>query len=158
KQAPPQGSEKSADIHKGGSFGIEFPWVHATLTAAGQSYKEIGLRYKGGGSYMPSMGQLKRNLKIDIDRYKKDQDFHGLRMITLTSGAADPTRYREALAYALYRAAKVPAPRTAFAQVTLTVPGKFDKEFVGLYTFVEHVDKLFLKDHFKDAGGLLLKP
>src|SRR5689334_5192453 len=36
KQAPPQSSEKSADIHKGGSFGIEFPWVHATLTAAGE--------------------------------------------------------------------------------------------------------------------------
>src|SRR5262245_30707183 len=35
KQAPGQGTDKSADIHKGGSFGIEFPWVHATLSAAG---------------------------------------------------------------------------------------------------------------------------
>src|SRR5207249_8779911 len=103
-------------------------------------------------------GQLRRNLKIDIDRYHKGQAFHGMKMITLNSGAADPTRYREALAYPLYLAAGVPAPRTAFAQVTLTVPGKYDKEFVGLYTFVEHVDKTFLKDHFKNANGLLLKP
>src|SRR5207249_6590408 len=103
-------------------------------------------------------GQLRRNLKIDIDRYHKGQAFHGMKMITLNSGAADPTRYREALAYPLYQAAGVPAPRTAFAQVALSVPGKYDKEFVGLFTFVENIDKAFLKDRFGDGGGLLLKP
>src|SRR5947209_19187077 len=27
QQPPAQGAQKSADVHKGGSFGIEFPWV-----------------------------------------------------------------------------------------------------------------------------------
>ena len=39
------------------------------------------------------------------------------------------------------RAAGVPAPRTAYAEVTLTVPGKFDREYLGLYTVIEQVDK-----------------
>src|SRR5207248_2590257 len=102
---------------RGGSFGIEFPWVHATLNAEGETFQDVGLRYKGGGSYLPSAGRLQRNFKIDINRYDAQQRFHGLKMITLNSGAADPTRYREALGYAVYRSAGVPAPRTAFAEV-----------------------------------------
>ncbi len=60
--------------------------------------------------------------------------------------------------YAVFRAAGVPAPRTAFAEVTLTTPGKYDKEYLGIYTVVEQVSKAFLRDHFKSAKGLLLKP
>src|SRR5437764_6819634 len=70
----------------------------------------------------------------------------------------DPAKVREALAYAVFRAAGVPAPRSAFAEVTLTVPGKYDKEYLGLYTVVEQVGKSFLQDHFRRADGLLLKP
>src|SRR5262249_7428230 len=36
--------------------------------------------------------------------------------------------------------------------------GKYDKEYVGLYILVEQVDKVFLKDRFKSARGMLLKP
>src|SRR5207302_10550840 len=67
-------------------------------------------------------------------------------------------RRRQALAYAVHRAAGNPAPRTAYAELTLTVPGKYHKEYVGLYTVVEQVDRAFLKAHFKNAKGLLVKP
>ncbi len=65
---------------------------------------------------------------------------------------------REALAYAIFRRAGVPAPRTAFVKLYLTVPGKFDRTYLGLYTLDEQVDKRFLRAHFGDADGLLLKP
>src|SRR5205823_2357852 len=51
-----------------------------------------------------------------------------------------------------------PAPRTTFAQVMMSIPGKYDHELLGLYTVVEQVDKTFLKDRFKDGTGLLMKP
>ena len=70
----------------------------------------------------------------------------------------DPAKAREALAFAVFRAAGVPAPRTAFAEVTLTVPGKYDKEYLGLFTVVENVDKRFLADRFGTDKGLLMKP
>lgn len=150
--------EEAIERHKSPGFGIEFPWARADLYAEGKTYKNVGLRYKGNGSYVSTDKFLKRNLKIELDHYDDEQRFHGLKTITLNAGAVDKSRMREALAYGIFRAAGVPAPRTAFARVTLTVPGKYDKEFVGLYTFVEHVDKAFLKNHFASAKGLLMKP
>ncbi len=38
------------------------------------------------------------------------------------------------------------------------MPGKYDRELVGLYTLIEQVDRTFLKDRFQDSGGLLMKP
>src|SRR5262249_1313389 len=94
----------------------------------------------------------------ELDHYDTDLRYHGLKSINLNAVAMDPTKAREALSYAVFRAAGVPAPRTAFAEVTLTVPGKYEREYLGLYTFVEQVDKTFLKARFKSSKGLLLKP
>ncbi len=52
----------------------------------------------------------------------------------------------------------MPTPRTSFAEVTLTVPGKYDKKFLGLYTVVEEMDGPFLADHFPPGAGLLMHP
>jgi spore coat protein CotH len=59
---------------------------------------------------------------------------------------------------ALFREAGVPAPRTALAELTLTVPGRYEKAYLGLYTLVEPVDGAFLKDRFHTDKGLLLRP
>lgn len=155
---PERPAPRPSDIHKGGGFGLEFPWVHGELTEDGKSYANLGVRYKGNASYLMSARGLKRNLKIEFDRYEEKGRFHGLRKINLNAGGMDPTKGRETLAFAIFRAAGVPAPRTTFAEVTLTVPGKHEKELLGLYTVVEQVDKTFLKDRFKSAGGLLMKP
>ena len=70
----------------------------------------------------------------------------------------DSAKRARRLAFALFREAGVPAPRTAMAEVTLTVPGRHDKAYLGLYTLVESVDQVFLKDRFHSDKGLLLKP
>lgn len=139
-------------------FGMEFPWARAALTEDGKTYKDLGIRFKGNASYMASARGLRRNLKIELDRHNDAQRYRGLKTLNLNAGAADPTRGREALAFAIYRAAGVPAPRTAFAKVTLSVLDKYDRELLGLYTVVEQVDRTFLKDRFGDGKGLLLKP
>ena len=54
---------------------------------------------------------------------------------------------------AAFRDAGVPAPRTALAEVTLSVPGKHDKAFLGLYTVVEGVDAEFLASRFGSTRG-----
>jgi spore coat protein H len=155
---PAKPAEKSSDVHKGSGFGVDFPFIAADFTALGHSYKHIGLRYKGNASYMASSGGLKRNFKIELDHFDGEERVDGEKKINLNAGAMDPGRLREALSYSVFRAAGVPAPRTAFATLTLTVPGKYDKEFVGLYTVVEQVDKTFLKNHFNNNKGMLLKP
>lgn len=155
KEAKP--AEPNRDAKKRGMFGYEFPYVKADLEIEGQKFKDVGIRYKGNGTYMSAAGRLKRPFKIDLDRYI-EQSFHGQKKLTLNSNVMDSSAAREVLAYGVYRSMGVPASRTAYARLTLTVPGKYDKEFVGLYTLVETVDKTFLKNHFGTAKGLLLKP
>jgi putative membrane-bound dehydrogenase-like protein len=138
-------------------FGLEFPWAEGQVSIDGVTLKRAGLRYAGNASYMASAGGLKRSFKIDLGRHVR-QDLQGLRTINLQAGALDPTKMREALAFVVFRAAGVPAPRTAFAEVTLTVPGRYDKAYLGLYTVVEEVDARFLEDRFKTVRGLLVKP
>jgi spore coat protein CotH len=70
----------------------------------------------------------------------------------------DPAKAREALACAVFHDAGVAAPRMAFAEVTLTVPGKFDREYLGLFTVVEDVGRPFVADRFGSDKGLLLRP
>lgn len=141
-----------------GMFGLDFPYVHATLEVDGTTYKDVGVRFKGNATYASSANSLKRPLRIDFNRFVDDQQFHGLKQVSLTNNVMDPTRLRECLAYTVFREAGVPASRTAFVRMYVTVPGAYDNEFAGLYTLVEVVDKSFLKDHFQSSKGLLLKP
>jgi spore coat protein CotH/Ca2+-binding EF-hand superfamily protein len=158
KPPEPKPGEEPIERHKGSGFGMQFPWAHADLSAGGKDYEDIGIRYKGNFSYVASTRGLKRNFKIELDHYDADLRFHGLKTLNLNAGAVDQTKMREALSFSVFRAAGVPASRTAYAEVTLTVPGKYDKEYLGLYTMIEQVDKTFLKEHFKSNKGLLMKP
>jgi spore coat protein CotH len=143
--------------HRGGM--MEYPIVHGDLAEDGRIYKNVAIRYKGNFTYMVSAHLLKRSLKLEFDQGDKNAPgFHGLGKINLHAGVLDPTRQREALSYAVFNAARVPAPRTAFAELTLTVPGHYDREYLGLYTLVEQVDGRFLMDRFGTGKGLLLKP
>jgi putative membrane-bound dehydrogenase-like protein len=138
-------------------FGVEFPWASGTITIEGQTFRGVGFRYTGNASYMASAGGLKRSFLVDLDRADR-AEFHGLHALLLQAGALDATKARQALAFALFRAAGVPAPRTALAEITLTVPGEHPKAYLGLYTLVEPVDRAFLKDRFGSVRGLLLRP
>jgi putative membrane-bound dehydrogenase-like protein len=138
-------------------FGTEFPWAQGDLSAEGKTYKQVGVRYSGEITYFASSQGLKRPLAIQFNKFA-DQQLHGLTSLQLHAMPMDPAKGREALGYAVFRAAGVPAPRTAFAEVTLTVPGKYNKELLGLCTVVESVDKTFLADRFGTDKGLLMRP
>jgi hypothetical protein len=162
KDEPPKKEEKKdaeePDIHKNKGFGLEFPWVKGDLEFDGRLIKDVGIRYKGNATYGASQQTLKRPFKIDINHYLEAQQLHGLNGFALGNNAFDPTRLHDALAYHLFRAAKVPASRTAFVQLSLSVSDKYDKTYVGVYTMMEPVDKAFLRERFGSDKGMLLKP
>jgi spore coat protein CotH len=139
-------------------FGYDFEYVKADLEIDGARLKDVGVRFKGNSTYALSSRVLKRPFKIDLDRFVEGQTFKGVKKFVLNNNVVDRPATREALAYALYREAGVQAPRTAYVQLRLTIPGKYKNEVVGLYTLIEAVDRSFLKDRFGSARGLLLKP
>ena len=56
--------KKGTDVHKGGSFGTQFPWARGAFTADGRTYKDVGFRYKGGGG---EMGMLQDNVTEEVN-------------------------------------------------------------------------------------------
>jgi len=138
-------------------FGYHYAFVHAAAEVAGQSFPDVGLRFKGNSSYLTAK-ELKTPFKLDLNHYDKSLNYAGLTSLNLNNNALDPTLMHEALAYQFFRDAGVPASRTSNALVYLSVEKLHDHKRLGLYTLVEEISKSFLKDHFGSAKGLLLKP
>ena len=141
-----------------GIMGIDFVWARATLEFEGFKFDDIGVRYKGNGTYAESQRQLKRPLKIDLDKNVRGQNLLGVTKLNFGNLVADPSCLSDTLSYQLFREAGVPSPRTAHARIHLTVPGKYDHLFLGLYVMVENVDSMFAISRFGVKQGLILKP
>ena len=141
-----------------GDFGYEFTYMPAEVSIGDQTFKEVGLRFKGNGTYMMSAQGSKRSFKVDFARHDPEQSFFGMKRLNLHNNIMDLTNVRQALAFPVFQRAGVPACRTAFAEVRLTIDGEMADELLGVYTIVEDVDERFLKRHFADPTGLLLKP
>jgi spore coat protein H len=138
--------------------GIEFPYAHAELDFDGTSLKDVAVRYKGNSTFMMSRNSLKRSMKIDLNKYTKGQKFAGVTTLNLHSNVMDSSWMKEPLSYALFRDGKVPAPRVAYARVYVTVPGKHDKQYLGLYSLVEDIDTEFTQERYGKAAGAIFKP
>jgi putative membrane-bound dehydrogenase-like protein len=138
-------------------FGVEFPWAKADVTINGEVRRNAGLRYSGEITYFSSSTALKRPLRIGFDRFggEKWQGHSGLQLQAMP---LDPSKARQVVAGEIFRAVGVPTPQTAFAEVTLSVPGRHEREYLGLYTVVEEVDANFLQRHFGSDRGVLFRP
>lgn len=137
---------------------FEYAFVKAQITFDGETLHDVGLRMKGNSSFSSAVKTLHVPLKLDFNRFIPGQHFHGLSTLNLHNNAFDHSQMREHLAYQIFREAGLPASRTSYAKVFLTIPGKYDHKEIGLYSIVEEVDKEFIKSRFPSAKGLLLKP
>lgn len=142
----------------GAALGFEFEYVHADLEFEGRLLCDVGVRYKGNGTFMESRDSLKRPLKIALNKYVKGQSLGDVKTLPLQNNVTDASMMNEVLAYRLYRDAGVPAPRTAYAKVFLSVPGKHERKYLGLYSMTEAVDKRFIERHFGTKRGAIFKP
>jgi len=140
------------------AFGTQFDYVHAALEFGTNRFQDVAVRYKGNGTFMTSQNSLKRSLKIDLNHFVKGQKLAGMSQLNLHNSVRDPSFMNEAVAYRLFRDGGVPASRTAYARVFVTVPGKYDRKYFGLYDLVEDVSPAFLKERFGSAKGALFKP
>jgi spore coat protein H len=140
------------------AMGVEFKYVHADLEFEGEEFKDVAVRYKGNGTWLNSMGMDKRSMKIDLNQFNKGQKLAGIVTLNLHNNVTDASWMNEVMSHRLYRDAGVAGARSAYARVYLTVPGKFDRKYIGLYSLVENIDKHFLAENIKGKKGALLKP
>jgi hypothetical protein len=138
--------------------GFEFPWVSGLVEVNGVAFTNVGVRFKGNSSFNGSRQSRKRPFKLDFDRHVAGRKLAGLEEVFLNNNANDPSQMRETLAYGVFNRAGIPAPRTTYARVWLTLAGEAEREYVGLYTVVEPVEGDFLKERLGTKKGLLVKP
>ena len=133
-----------------------FPYKSGRVTIGDHKLEKVGVRFKGNSTFATTAGTLKRSFKLDFNREVPEQEFLGLTKLNLQCNALDGTQIKEAVSYQLYRDSGVPAGRTCFARVYLTIPGTLERAYLGLYTVVEQVDGRFAR---RTVGeGLILKP
>lgn len=113
-------------------------------------FPEVGARLKGQWGSLRTLDQ-KCAWKVDFDAYAAHGRLRGVEVLTLNNDVQDLTFVHEVLAYELFRAAGVPAPRVGWAELTVN-----DQPF-GLYTVVETVDHVFLGRWYADPHGPLFE-
>ena len=151
-------------IHAGSGFVGYFPWVRSDVRiadgAGAVSIKDAGLRYKGNLSFARSSAAapLFANFKLKFDVHGTKGTWDGEKTFNLHAGVVDTSKMRDAVAYAIFRAAGVPAPRTAYAELIFTVPGVFQETSAGLFTLIEDVNNRLLERVLPPGNGLLMKP
>lgn len=141
-----------------GVLGFDFDWAHAELEFSGLRFTNVASRIKGNGTFLGSLYGEKRSWKIDLNKFAKGQRLGDVDELTLNNLVNDYSSMSDALAYEFFRDAGVPASRTAYAYVSVTVEGKWTAKPLGLYAMVEPVDGNFARERFGSARAPIFKP
>ena len=123
-----------------------YTYVEASVTIDGVAFPRVGIRKKG---FLGSLSETRPSLKIRLNRVDKDAAFDGQTHLTLNNNLQDISFVSQFMGYALFNAIGLPAPRCAYAKVTVNGMN------LGIYSHVESIRKPFLKRVFGNADGPL---
>lgn len=127
-------------------FPSPFTWFQGDVTVNGTALTGVGVRKKG---FLGSLSSEKPALRLDLNRTVAGQSLLGMDDLTLNNARQDPAIVRQCVAYALFAAAGVPAPRCSVARV------RVNGRDLGPYVNVERIDKDFIRRHFALTDGNL---
>jgi DNA-directed RNA polymerase specialized sigma24 family protein len=141
-----------------GVLGWDFQWTHADLELGGRLFTNVAARFKGNGTYLSSLHGHKRPFKVDLNEFVKGQKLGGADELNFHNLIDDRSCMSDSLAYEFFRDAGVPAPRTAYAYLSVTVEGKWTRKPLGLYAMVQPIDEEFAREHFGSKKTVIFKP
>lgn len=123
-----------------------YTYVEASVTIDGVEFPQVGIRKKG---FIGSQSRSRPSLKIKLNHVDPESTIAGLNNLTLNNNKQDESLVSQFMGYSLFNAAGSPAPRCAYANVT--VNGKN----LGVYSHVESMRKPLLKRGFGNDEGTL---
>jgi hypothetical protein len=161
---PRPGGEPGAIPGAGGQpadFGVsENPdFVPATIAFDGDTWTNVGIRFKGNSTLMNSWasGSVELPFKLDFDEFEDDypeidnQRFYGFKQLSLSNNVMDASYMRTAAAYDIFEDAGLAAPETAWYEIFVDY-GEGPVSF-GVYTVVEVVDDTVIDAYFGSDDG-----
>lgn len=131
-----------------GDTASPFTWRRADIVIDGVSIGSVGIRKKG---LFGSLDTATPSLLVDFNRFVDQEPVKGLGRLTLNNNKQDTSLISQSMAYRVFRAAGLAAPRVGFATVTV------NDEPLGIYSNIESVRKPFLRRSFGDGSGLLVE-
>lgn len=127
-----------------------YTYVNASVTIDGVNFPEVGIRKKG---FLGSLNDFRPSLKIKLNHVAKKAGIEGLTNLTLNNNQQDHSLVSQFMGYALFNAAGSPAPRCAYAKVTVNGVN------LGVYSHVESMRNPLLQRAFgNDRGSLYEGP
>jgi ankyrin repeat protein/spore coat protein CotH len=123
-----------------------YTYVEANVSIDGVVFPKVGLRKKG---FIGSQSNTRPSLKIKLNHVDKEGGIEGLTNLTLNNNKQDTSLVNQFMGYALFNAIGSPAPRCAYAKVTV------NGENLGIYSHVETIRKPLLKRAFGNNDGTL---
>ena len=123
-----------------------YTYVEGSVSIDGVVFPKVGIRKKG---FIGSQNHVRPSLKIKLNHVDKDGEIEGLTNLTLNNNQQDVSQVSQFMGYALFNAIGSPAPRCAYAKVT--VNGKN----LGLYSHVETMRQPLLKRAFGNSKGVI---
>lgn len=138
-------------LHAGRQFepvSSPYTYVQASITIDGVTYPEVGLRKKG---FIGSQDSGRPSLKVKLDRFDKELNIGGLDNLTLNNNKQDRSLMSQFMGYRIFNAAGSPAPRCAYARVTV------NGENLGIYSHVETIREHLIEREFGHPGGTLFE-
>ena len=123
-----------------------YTYVEASVSIDGVIFPKVGLRKKG---FIGSQSHTRPSLKIRLNHIDKQAGIEGLTNLTLNNNKQDISQMSQFMGYALFNAIGSPAPRCAYAKVTV------NRKSLGIYSHVETVRKPLLKRAFGNDDGAL---
>ena len=121
-----------------------YTYVEASVSIDGVVFPKVGIRKKG---FIGSQSNTRPSLKIKLNHIDKAAEIEGLTNLTLNNNKQDISQVSQFMGYALFNAIGSPAPRCAYAKVT--VNGKN----LGIYSHVESMRPPLLKRAFGNDEG-----
>jgi DNA-directed RNA polymerase specialized sigma24 family protein len=141
-----------------GVLGFDFDWTHADFEFDGRTFTNVASRIKGNGTFLTSLSGVKRSFKVDLNKFSPGQKHGGMDELNFHNLVNDFSCLNDTMACEFFRDAGVPAPRTTYAWLTVSVDGKWDRKPLGLYVMVEPVDADFAREWFGSKKAPIFKP
>jgi CotH kinase protein/Malectin domain/Lamin Tail Domain len=129
-------------------------YVSGTFTYNGQTWSNVGLRYRGRTSRSVS----KKSWKVKFDKFDQGQTFlNGQRELNLSSQFGERTMLRNSLGWELCRRVGIESANSGHVLLKVASPGGAPAEYYGVYDSIESIDSRWLSNHGYPPGGTLYK-
>ncbi len=129
-------------------------YVHGTFSYNGQTWSNVGIRYRGKTSRSVS----KKSWKIKFDKFNQGQTFlDGQRELNLNSQFGERTILRNSLGWELCRRVGIESANSGHVLLKVASPPGPAAEYYGVYDSIESIDSRWLANHGYPPDGTLYK-